>query len=627
MRHLPIFAVVLLAALLRAANLLQIEHNVDHAYPIWQALRTLQASEWPVLGQWTWLPLPHPALTGYLYAPLLALTQTTLSAYMLVIALNTLAVYLAYRALLSLLDQPTALIAALLMAVNPWLIEYSRMSWPPALLPFLSSALLWQLAPILMGRARRPARRLLLGAALLALLSQTTLIALLIYPAIALLLILFWRRLPRRALAWSALIVALPWAVYGLANLSQAERAAQQWEDFRRANSAPSLRSEAWMHAARLVTGRDYAFARATHPLMDQDDVRRRQQAERLSAAVLDVALLAGVGLSAWAVLRRHSQRDTALILMTWFGAPLLLLSYNTSLLHPYYALVSLPAGYGLAAWSLCAAGTRWPVLARPVGLGLLLAGALNGLNSLRHYEETRLTPIMDGPGALPLAWGLRLGEAIDDHLQAGMVVYADVDEWTLNSLAGRIFTVYRNARPAALRLPAHGALFVWAGQANLPVGQLVQAYVLPDGRLELWRLAIPDALPAGFAACPVPGESVELLACRLEQKGARLSLGFVWRVNEPSRAIGQAYVPTVHLIDQANQSRSVYDGQSIPSAQWQAGDWLLQQVTLSLPGPGPYRLSVGLFDGIAQHGLGFRIDDARWDTLIPLWQDIHPDE
>jgi len=619
MRHLPLCAIMLLAALLRAANLLQIEHNVDHAYPIWQALRTLQAGEWPLLGQWTWLPLPHPALTGYLYAPLLALTQTALSAYVLVIALNTLAVYLAYRALLGLLDRPAALIGALLMAVNPWLIEYSRMSWPPALLPFFSSALLWQIAPVLTGRARRPERRLLLSAGLLALLSQTTLIALLAYPAIGVLLLLFWRRLPRRALAWSALIVALPWAVYGLASLGQVERIGQQWDAFRQASSAASPRPEAWTHSTRLVTGRDYAFVRATHPLMDQEDVQRRQQAERLSAALLDAALLLGLGLSALAVVRRQPARDSALILLAWFGLPPLLLSYNASLLHPYYALASLPAGFGLAAWGLWAIGRRWPALAWPVGLSLLLIGGLNGLNSLRHYEETRLTPSIDGLGALPLEWGLRLGQAIDDHLAAGMVVYAGVDEWTLNSLAGQIFPVYRNARPAALRLPVRGALFVWVGQAELAVGQPVQTFRLPDGPLDVWRLVIPDALPTGFAERPVPGEGVELLACRLEQDGLSLRLSLIWRVGDPSRAVGAAYVPTVHVLNEADQSGSIHDGQSVPTAQWQAGDWLVQQVHIPLPGPGRYRLSVGLFDGVAQHSFGFRLDDGRWDTLIPL--------
>ena len=627
MRHLPVFAVVLLAALLRAANLLQIEHNVDHAYPVWQALRTLHVGEWPILGQWTWLPLPHPALTGYLYAPLLALTQTALSAYVLVIALNTLAVYLAYRALRGLLNPSAALVAALLMAVNPWLIEYSRMSWPPALLPFFSSALLWQLAPVFIGQARRPIRRLLLGAILLALLSQTTLIALLVYPAIGLLIVLFWQRLPKRALAWSALIVALPWAVYGLASLGQAERIAQQWQDFRQISDAPSFRPEAWTHAARLVTGRDYAFTRATHPSMDQDDVQRRQQAEPISSALLDAALLVGLGLSAWAALHHSPQRNAAIILLIWFGAPVLLLSYNASLLHPYYALASLPAGYGLAAWGLHATWKRWPALARPIGLGLLLIGALNGLNSLRYYEETRLTPAVDGLGALPLEWGLRLGDAVRNQLTEGMAVYADVDEWTLNSLAGRVFTVYRNARPAALRLPSSSALLVWSGQADLPAGQRLQNLILPDGQLEVWRLAIPAALPSGFVDCAVTGEGVELLACRLEQDGAHLRLGFIWRVGDPSHAVGRAYVPTVHLIDEAGQNRGIYDGQSVPSAQWQAGDWLVQQVELSLPGRGPYRLSVGLFDGVAQHSLGFRIDETRWDTLIPLWQDIpvHP--
>jgi len=627
MRHLIIIAIMLLAALLRAANLLQIEHNVDHAYPIWQALRTLQAGEWPLLGQWTWLPLPHPALTGYLYAPLLALTHTTLSAYVLVIALNSLAVYLAYRALLALLNRPAALVGALLMAVNPWLIEYSRMSWPPALLPFFSSALLWQLAPVLTGRTRHPERHLLLSAALLALLSQTTLIGLLLAPSLVVLLLLFWRRLPKRALAWAALIVALPWAAYGVAALGQAERITQQWEDFRQTSSAPSLRPEAWTHAARLVTGRDYAFARATHPVMGQEDIERRQHAEQISAALLDAALLLGLALSVLAILRGQSSHDSALILLAWFGLPPLLLSYNASLLHPYYALVSVPAGFGLAGWGISSLWQHRPRLAYPLLLSLLAIGTLNGLNSLRHYEETRLTPAVDGLSALPLSWGLRLGDALRVGLDSSSSVYANVDEWTLNSLSGRIFPVYRNARPAALRLPAAGALFVWVGQAHLPAGHILQTFSLPDTPLELWRLATPEALPTPLTPYLVQGAGLSLLGYRLEQEGARLSIELVWRVDDPAQAVGLAYVPTVHLVNQADESRSVYDGQSIPTAQWQAGDWLLYRVALDLPRPGSYRLSVGLFDGVAQHSIGFRLDEGRWDSLILLSESIDAPE
>jgi len=57
-------SLLLAAAILRFHYLLQIEHNVDHAYPVWEALRILDHRELFLTGQWTWLPIAHPALTG-----------------------------------------------------------------------------------------------------------------------------------------------------------------------------------------------------------------------------------------------------------------------------------------------------------------------------------------------------------------------------------------------------------------------------------------------------------------------------------------------------------------------------------------------------------------------------------
>ncbi len=65
-----------MAALLRAQYLLQIEHNTDHAWPIAQALRTLDHGDLPLIGQGTSVLFASPPLTGYLYLPWLALTRS-----------------------------------------------------------------------------------------------------------------------------------------------------------------------------------------------------------------------------------------------------------------------------------------------------------------------------------------------------------------------------------------------------------------------------------------------------------------------------------------------------------------------------------------------------------------------
>src|SRR5262245_24886647 len=115
LRYLPIIAILVIAAALRLQNLHAIQHNIDQAYPIWQALMTLDRGVWPVIGQNTSILIPNPTLTGYLLIPWVALTRSPLGPYLFVITLNTLAVWLAYRASALLIGHQRALMAAFFM--------------------------------------------------------------------------------------------------------------------------------------------------------------------------------------------------------------------------------------------------------------------------------------------------------------------------------------------------------------------------------------------------------------------------------------------------------------------------------------------------------------------------------
>src|SRR5690606_41425525 len=64
-----------------------------------------------------------------------------------------------------------------------------------------------------------------------------------------------------------------------------------------------------------------------------------------------------------------------------------------------------------------------------------------------RFAQETAATPGAHDLGALPLAYGIQLGRMITAHLPPGGIVYAAVDEWTLNSLAGTTFPLLRDTR------------------------------------------------------------------------------------------------------------------------------------------------------------------------------------
>ncbi len=298
---LTLVMILLVAAFLRGHDLLQIEHNVDHAYPVWQALTTLEHGVFPLAGQGTSVLFANPALTGYLFLPLIALTRSPLGAYILVIALNTLAVLLAFRAARILMGVRVALIAAALLAVNPWVIEYSRTSWVQSLLPFFACALAWLLWPVLLGRSKRPARRLLLALIVLTLYTQTYLLAFLSLAPVVLLLLIFRRRLPRRALLVGGAIFIIITLIYGAGLLAQADTVGTRLNEF--SDSPRQLSAEAWNHAVRLVSGQDYEVARGTQA--PPYDSARRHNLTLVAHTVIYAALLFGIALALGSIFQR----------------------------------------------------------------------------------------------------------------------------------------------------------------------------------------------------------------------------------------------------------------------------------------------------------------------------------
>ena len=401
---------------------------------------------------------------------------------------------LAYRAARLIIGGDRALIAAFLMAVNPWVIEYSRTSWVQSLLPFLVCALAWALWSALLGTAKNPARRLLIALVILTITAQTYLLGFALIIPVGVLIVIFWRRVPKRALIAGAAIFLAAGAIYGAGLLAQRDAVEARLSEF--GTNPAHLSSEALNHALRLVTGSDYAIARGT--LAPIDDSALRETLSNIAQAALIVVMIVGV-CGAVMGLRNPAKRRRALIVLVWFALPIAMMSYVGQVIHPFYQLLGLPAGYILAAWGLGAllhldvgakkrAQRAVPLL--HVG-GILSAvllipfGVLMGINSARYYQDTAVTPGIDGLSALSLEYGLKLGTAIRDDLPA--TVYSDTDEWILSSFSGETLDFVREARaPAFNIIPANGGVYV----AAYPAGE---APVQPLGSDQTTTLHLPD--------------------------------------------------------------------------------------------------------------------------------------
>ncbi len=606
--RLALLAILLAGAWLRFQHLGAIEFNIDQAYPIWQALGTLDIGRFPLTGQGTSVLFDNPPLTGYLYLPVVALTRHVLAVYVLTIALNTLAVWLTYRGLRWLLGTRAALAGAALFAANPWIIEDSRRTWVQALAPFFVALVFWALVPVLTGRTRHPARRTLIALVGLALFAHTYLLAYALVAPVALLILVFWRRVPARALVAGAAIFAALLTLYAAGLLGNWERTKDRAEAFAAGESR--LSGEALGHALRLVSGGGYADVRGLRAPAADAPLRQDLSAAAHVLWTGLIALGAGAAIRAWRRSPATQQRDAALILLIWFALPIALMSYVSRTVHPFYLLLTIPAGHGLAVYALR------PLLNRRAGAlvasAVIATCALNGLNAVRFAQNTAAYPGEDLP-TLPLAQASGLGERLRAAREPGMAILAPMDEWTVQVLAGRILRAERLSElDRALIVPPDGALIITfqrAGEVPPPPPLFAEPIepplTLDDGAIiRLWAVA-PDRLPIAHPANIPSDLDVSFAGWALRGDllpGATADLDLFWRVEtlHPDRGIW-TFVPFVHLLDASGARLAVADGASIAALDWAPGDLLVYRLAVSVPADaeGPFALRAGLFDGV----------------------------
>jgi 4-amino-4-deoxy-L-arabinose transferase-like glycosyltransferase len=621
--HTALLLLILaLGAVLRLQHLDAIEHNVDHAYPVWQAMRTLTDGYLPLTAQGTSVLFANPPLTGYLFVPFVTLTGSPVGAYLFVIALNTLAIWFTFRAALHLLDRPRSLIAALLVVVNPWVIEYSRTTWVQSLLPFFTTLVFWLLLPVLLGVARSPSRRLIITFAALGLMTQTYLLAYAILAPVTILLLWF-----RRVIRWRAVLVG--GAIFALLNAPYAvglwvAREETQARLVAFVGGTAQVGGEAWSHALRLVTGAEYPAARGLEaPIRDAN---LRQTLTKIAEILLVIGCAVGVWQSTFAA--RFRVDAPFGISVIWFGTLPLMMSYVSQSVHPFYLLLTLPAGSLLCARGLGSL-LRWRVGRAVLVAGLVALTALHAINTVRYAEETLATPGKHGLTALPLGLGMAMTRTLipDEALARGAVVFADVDGWILNSLHGRLFAVDRRvASERVLIAPANGGVYLRFESPTLSTTKGTVSFA--DGTA-VQRLSAPSAaeMTEKLSAIAVPSDvGIDFLGATVVTPpvpGGTFSLQTYWRVAElkPART-GWLFGAFAHVFDAAGARVAIGDGDVIPSAEWRLGD--VQRVLITAPIPsgavGPFSVRVGQFDGVHSLNAIFTWSDSRASPTIPVF-------
>jgi 4-amino-4-deoxy-L-arabinose transferase-like glycosyltransferase len=633
-----LLGVMLIASWLRLHYLFQIEHNLDHAYPVWQALRTLAYGELPLVGQLTSILFANPPLTGYLYVPIIALTQSLTAVYLFVIVLNIAGVYFTYRAGTSLLGSKVGLIAAGLIAVNPWVIEYSRYTWPPVLLTCFVPLALWLFTPIWQGTAKRPMRRGILASLALGIIGQTTLHAYLLLPAVGILTLVYIRRIPWRVLLVGALVFIATQTPFWVGLIQTRDNVQERVSNFTEQSTESSFHVDALRHAFRLVSGEDYELARGTDA--PQGDHIQRHNISRWFVSGVSILLAGGVLISALALLTRqtcnhppdvtteHAQAS-ALILLVWFFSPIALMSYNATLVHPYYQLVGLPAGMIFVGWAVVYIIKPYSLPRVGVVLALFVPFALlMGINSTRFYQETQATPGTHDLGALPLDWGMALGASIREHLPQDGVVFADVDEWTLNSLSVKAFRLIRDNRsPDVTIVPKVGGLYIVAHPPEQdstfvpPYAERVDTLSLPDGWVITVDRYAPNTDPA-LDDVTIYGEKwLSLLGSDVVQDGDTVTITTTWRVDGlTSDIVEHTFAPFVHVYDDHGERVQIVDGRPIPGTQFSEGDLHVHRMQFELDGDvRDYRLQVGQYDGLANMNIIWITSDGEYVPTLEI--------
>ena len=617
---------LLLAAWLRLGHIDQVEFQWDQS----------EISKWAIQmargGQFTWIgPVSSTGIDSFPGAPWVlsipyALSPSPVFATGFIAALNVLAVIGCYFLARHWFGRKAALITALLFAVAPWAVIYSRKIWQVDLFaPFavLYAATGWQA----FVRGRRWA--LTLHALTL---SALVLIHFTAGPFVLLTMlwtVIFFRRLDWRVVLASAVLAALPFIPYFVVD------AQQDWQNVERAVAFTDLPAETDLDAAQAIwvvsTGTDMHWL--TGPERYEEYVAEAPNARWLfvvEGGLVVVALAAALARAARRA-REELDDETAAVVMaaTWLTMPALFLLRHNNWVAPHYVTSSFPAQFILVGWLLArvmngikgpaARFGRWTI----AGVVIVLAGAqVYEVTSVLRFVSVHDT--VNGFGT-PIAYEVeavdtahRLGEAIGSE---EVILLSMGDEPRMYEMPNAAdILMYGEPHRAvdvrtALVFPDHPAVY-WAtydptfGEEWLATftPEVVEARIpLREGHRSFRFYRWSGGAPQLDCLQPLPGGSrvwengAELIGTCLEgdpRPGETIRWTLIWRPRRtPEEDIYYHWFN--HLLDGQGEVVVQADGPSLLPAYWREGDTILNwfEITLPTDAPaGPYVMRVGMY-------------------------------
>ncbi|NDJ51607.1 MAG: hypothetical protein GYB68_00820 [Chloroflexi bacterium] len=589
--NLMVALILLLSFGLRIQQLGVVEFKRDEAAISRLALDLAQGEALPLLGIPTSLGIPNTAIPVYLYALPYAISDNPLVPTIFIALLNMLAVALIYQLGRRYASLQVGLLAALLFAVSPWAVIYSRKLWANFLLPpFVVGAVLTGL----MGFKEQRPWALVAHPVLAMLAIQIHYSAAIVLGPSALCLILWpaalrkghWRFLLLGTALATLTVVPLVLGLIGTAPPTLVSLSSST--DVAASSSPPGL---VLRHVWILATGGEI------HSLAGPDQFRAYLAGLPPLFPLFNVLGLLLIAAVVWMfvrLFRGQSWRESIdAVLLLWLLLPIIALSGPWITPFPHYLIPLMPASLLMVARGIDALLERlpraWGVASLSL-LGLILLGQLWATSQLFSFLDQH--PTADAFG-VPLHYLLDAREAIlSDDPQAVIVVTED--ESLRFSQEPAVWDALLN--PVPDRRYVNGAR-TWV----IPDGGAVQlvllsesitgsfgSHLLENTTLETYpqRPGEPDYAVVSSLEHTL---AVEALSPTLFANGAVLTglrsdasgLLTQWTLSGP---INVNYQITAQVFDEDGVRLAQADRLSWPGPYWRAGDRLYLWFDLAMP-------------------------------------------